>query len=200
MPPPALAIQPPRPHDDLASILRQRLDRAVSALIRTADRADMAEALAAPTDLGAVAALLSSDGVAAALRELDPLAPARARAFDAHAALLAQAGEMLTTPEVAARLGVSRQAVDKRRARGGLLALKIGADWNYPAFQFDRAEVLPGLAEVLQRLAPKGPWVALDILLAPDSALGGRSLLDVVRAGDLALARRALDVAEGDGF
>ncbi|WP_134679443.1 hypothetical protein [Paracoccus ravus] len=59
-------------------------------------------------------------------------------------------------------------------------------------------EMLPGLDLVLIAHEDDDPWVILNILLAPDSALGGRSLFQAIQEGDArAIARH---VAEAKGY
>jgi hypothetical protein len=180
------------------------LRRAMSALERIADSVPtktLAEALAAPTDMGSLARLLSrSDVVGSAVTELDPLVPALARNVEHRQRLLERAGGTLSADEAGRVLGISRQAIDKRRRAGTLLAVREGSDWRYPACQFDRTEVVTGIADVVRGHASAGPWVALDFLLAPDSALGGRSPLKALQAGDREAVLRLLRAQGLDGF
>lgn len=94
--------------------------------------------------------------------------------------------------------GISRQAVEERRRRRTILALRTADGvWVYPAFQLDdRNRVVTGLAEVLARFQPQttdDEWMVASFLAAPQPGLDGRSVVDHLRAGgDL---RRALDLA-----
>lgn len=106
----------------------------------------------------------------------DPLAAARARFREHQPLLLAEAGPMLSADEVAQRLGVSPVEVETRRKAHGLLAVQVDEAWRYPAFQLTGDQLLPGLPAVLAQLAPSGPWVTLDNLLARDEALYGRNV------------------------
>ena len=98
-------------------------------------RKRLTEALAAPTDSGSVARLLADDAAGAARKHLDPLAGAIARGAEARARLAEAAGGLLAADTVGRLLGITRQAVDKRRGAGRLLALRIRGDWHYPAAQ-----------------------------------------------------------------
>jgi hypothetical protein len=60
--------------------------------------------------------------------------------------------------------------------------------------------VIPGLAEVVRGFAAAGPWVTLDFLLAPDTALGGRTPLQALQAGDRAEVMRLVRAGQGEGF
>lgn len=180
--------------------------RASAAIERLAARMPpdaLVDALAAPTDVGAIARLLGRAELAGpAVAEIDPLVPAIARGVEHRRALRERAGGLLPASDAAALLGVSRQAVDKRRRAGTLLAVREGSDWKYPACQFDVAAgaVVGGIADVIAALAGQGAWTVLDFLLAGDDALGGRSPLAALRTGDLAPVLRLARADAGDGF
>lgn len=180
------------------------LRRAVSALERisaTVPPKALAEALAAPTDAGSLAHLLSrSDLIGPAVAELDPLVPALARNVEHRRALLERAGGTLSAEEAGRVLGISRQAIDKRRRTGNLLAVREASDWRYPACQFGQGDVVAGLSEVLRGFAAQGPWIALDFLLAPAAALGGRTPLEALRAGEHVAVERLIRAETSDDF
>jgi hypothetical protein len=180
------------------------LRRAVSALERIAEAAPpglLAEALARPTDAGSLAQLLGQgDLVGPAVAALDPLVPALARNLGHRQVLLERAGGALSAAEAGTALGISRQAVDKRRRAGGLLAIREGGDWRYPACQFGETGPPAGLAEVVRGMAAAGPWATLDFLLAPDAALGGATPLTALQAGDAEGVSRLLRANGSDGF
>ena len=67
-------------------------------------------------------------------------------------------------------LHISRQAVDKRRRSGALLAIRQGGDWLYPRTQFHEHEALPRLADVIKGLA------LLEFLVTEDTVLDATSL------------------------
>lgn len=194
------APNPSSTHSLQAAFLR----RATSALERmaaTASPKTLSDALAAPTDAGSLAWLLSrSEVVGPAVIELDPLVPALARNVEHRKRLLERAGGTLSAEDAGRLLGISRQAVDKRRRAGALLAVREGSDWRYPACQFDETEVVTGIADVIRAYASAGPWVALDFLLAPDSALGGQSALEALMSGDRDAVLLLLLSEAQDGF
>ena len=191
-------------HADPDSVQGAFLRRAVSALERisaTVPPKALAEALAAPTDAGSLAHLLSrSDLVGPAIVALDPLVPALARNVEHRRILIEYAGGTLSGEEAGRVLGISRQAIDKRRRAGVLLAVREASDWRYPACQFEEGDVVTGLGAVLRGFAAQGPWVALDFLLAPDMALGGRTPLEALRAGEQAAVERLIGAETSDGF
>lgn len=105
----------------------------------------------------------------------------------------AELGPFYSTAGIARVLGgISRQAVEERRRRRTILALRTtdGA-WVYPAFQLDdRNRVVPGLPDVLDRFpagTPDDEWMVAAFVAAPQPGLDGRSIADHLRAGgDLA--------------
>lgn len=108
-------------------------------------------------------------------------------------------GPFYSTAGIARVLGgISRQAVEERRRRRTIVALRTAdGAWVYPAFQLDeRNRVVPGLAEVLDRFRPQTPdddWMVASFIAAPQPGLGDRSIAEHLReGGDLALA---LDLA-----
>jgi hypothetical protein len=105
---------------------------------------------------------LSSAAAADEPDELDPglwgpaptdeeLAQARkvAQAAQREALQAALAGA-LSRQEAAELLGISPQAVSKRHAAGGLVAIARGREQYFPAWQFHEGAVLPGLAAVIR--------------------------------------------------
>ncbi len=180
------------------------LRRAMSALERIAGSASaktLTDALAASTDVGSLAQLLSrSDVVGSAVVELDPLAPMLARNVEHRQKLLQLAGGALSAEEAGHTLGITRQAVDKRRRTNTLLAVREGSDWRYPACQFHDGETLPGIADVVRGFASAGPWATLDFLLASDTVLEGCTPLQVLKSGDRDRVLRLVRSSHGDGF
>lgn len=181
--------------------------RATTALKQIAERADetsLQRAVAAPTDAGALARAISDNAIlGGAVEELDPLAALIARGAEQKLELLQRAGGTLPVSDVAKLLGISRQAVDKRRREGKLLAVPRGADYAYPACQFENGDVVPGLAEILEQTDPKRAWGTLAFLITADDQLGGLSPLEALRRNDVNLKETMLRLARaasGDGF
>ena len=121
--------------------------------------------------------------------DADPLdvAMAKAQARGSHAATsILSSDEMVTTTELTDLIGISRQAVGKRRAAGQLLALKGGPKaLKYPRWQIlPTGEVIPGLKEVLQRV-DGDTWTAYRLLkeAVPDGT--DRPLYELLRSGDV---------------
>ncbi len=181
--------------------------RASAALKRIAERADessLQRAVAAPTDAGALARAISDySGGSGAVEDLDPLAALIARGAEQKVELLKHAGGALPVSNVAKLLGISRQAVDKRRREGKLLAIPRGADYVYPACEFADDGVVLGLAEILGQFGLQRSWAALAFLVTPDDQLGGLSPLKALQRNDARLREPILRLARaaaGDGF
>ena len=131
------------------------------------------------------------------LSAADPFIEAMARGAGIKRDLLASGGGGLTSGQVSAALGITRQAVDKRRGRRGLLAVPSGSgEYLYPACQFIEGGVIPGLEDVLRAFRIRSPWTQLSALLAPAAALGGNTILDTLKSGEI---ERATTVAASFG-
>lgn len=168
----------------MAAAFIQRYSSLLERLGQTASDEAIAQALGAPDEVGGLAALLAEVGPATP-PAVDPLASARARGAQAKGELLQQAGGALRLGEVARRLGVTPQAVHARLKRGTLLAVpQANGEWLYPACQFGPDGALPGLGGVLQAFTVRSPWTQLSVLLAPAQALGGRTPLQALQAGE----------------
>ena len=171
----------------LSAVRASFYKRSVNLLARlaaTATEEGLAEALSAPTDVGTVARALSNSVlVGPAVRELEPLASLVAKGAERKQALIAEVGGLMSTAEVAALLGISRQAVYKQRKEKKLLAVPHGGEEKFPAVQFAAdGRPLPGLAPVLQAMGLEGAWGTLEFLLAPDDdELRGLPPIDVLR-------------------
>ena len=186
--------------DQMHRALLLRYVRVVEQLVRKMPSDLVMSTIAAPSDFGALVRALSDPRVSEPSRETDPLAGAVSRSIGHRGTLMKMAGEMLSSSHVEELLGIKRQAIDKRRNSHKLFALRLASDWHYPAFQFDGGEVLFGLEGVLEAHAEKDPWVILDILLASDEALRGRTLLQAMQEKDEQAIARHISQARGDGF
>ena len=129
----------------------------------------------------------------------DPLAMARFRGVIAMRELLSAEGGALAASDVAQLLGISRQAVDKRRKLGQLLAVEVPKrGLLYPAWQFtDAGAPLPGLLDVLKVLGSHDAWAQARFFLSGNDWLEGKRPLDVLRVGgvDQVLVDRVLAAA-----
>lgn len=161
----------------------------------------LADALASPTMRGTLATVFAQGHEAEPSSTEALLEEALSRGAAAKAALRERAGGLKPTGWVASHLGISRQAVDKRRRSGKLLAVESpDGTFAYPLCQFASDGVVRGLEEVLQALAVEDSWERLAALVNPSPALSGRSVVDVLstssrndeRARAVAVAREFL--------
>jgi hypothetical protein len=162
------------------------LQRSMGAMLRiaAAEKEDsLAEAMAAPTDVGTIArALASSEVVGAAVTELDPLASLIAKGVEDKQKLIQEAGGLLSVGEVAKARGLSRQAIHKQRRARKLLSVPYGGEEKFPVIQFtEEGQPLPGLSTVLRALHLEGAWGTLDFLLSPDDELDGLSPIEMLK-------------------
>lgn len=177
-----------------------RAMHAIERLARDAPLESLATAMQAASDGGTLARILADMAVDDAARRIDPLVPAIARGAEIRAGLIEAAGGVLSATQVAAMLGITRAAVDKRRLARRLLALRIRGDWAYPAAQFQDAATPEGLSDVLAAMADASPWSVLETLLTPDDALGGAAPIAALRAGRAAEVRRLIAAQAQDSF
>lgn len=103
-----------------------------------------------------------------------------------HRALQA-AGELarsLSTKEVAARLGKSTTTITRAAGRS-LYAYSDGRGLRFPAWQFDDAQPLPGLASVVPQLGAGLSPAAVEARMTSQDAetLGGLSAIEWLRRG-----------------
>jgi hypothetical protein len=173
------------PHNALARAFLKRSVKMLERVSSSASSEALESALSAPTDVGAVATLLSDLApLGMEVPTLDPFVQAMARGATIKQELLTSAGGGLTSSQVARALGVTRQAVDKRRNRGGLLALPTGSgDYVYPACQFTPDGLIPGIEEVLRAFQIRSPWTQLSALLAPARSLSGKTIIEALKSG-----------------
>jgi len=130
----------------------------------------------------------------------DPLAKARMRGALAQRELLAADGGALTGAEMASLLGVSRQAVDKRRKARQLLAVELPRrGYLYPAWQVSEAGVVPGFVEVLAVLRTHDAWAQARFFVTGNVRLGGKKPIDRLRRGDLEAVLRAARMFDEHG-
>lgn len=87
-------------------------------------------------------------------------------------ALRAALDGALTRSEAAERLGITPQAVSKRLAAGGLVALRRGRERRFPAWQFQDGDVLPGVADVIVTY-PGSPLALTHWATTPSHDLDG---------------------------
>src|SRR6266567_8560199 len=180
----------------LAKTFLRRSVKMLERLSSAASPEALQAALCSATDVGGVASLLSDVApLGLDLSSVDPLAEAMARGVAVKQELLGRAGGGLTSSQVARALGITRQAVDKRRRRRALLAVPAGSgEYLYPACQFTGQGVVPRLDRILRAFPIESPWTQLSVLIEPAPSLGAATVPEALQAGDVS---KALGVVEG---
>jgi hypothetical protein len=180
------------------SIFVRRVTRWANDVALSLPEPVLAEALASPTMRGSLATVLQQFSEAEEGPAIEKLFhDALSRGVAAKKELRQKAGGFKPTSWVAAHLGISRQAVDKRRRAGKLLAIEEQkGTFAYPLIQFTDDGILPGLEEALAAFRVESPWERLAALVNPAPALAGASLADVLRHARVSTEReRAIAVA-----
>ena len=108
----------------------------------------------------------------------------------------------MTVSDVASLLGITRQAVEKRRKAGKLIALSAGKrGYAYLQWQVSSDGVLlPGLEEVFGDLEEHSAMARSIVMLSPTIRLNGQRPVDMIRRGriDDARRRRTLSMEQRD--
>lgn len=94
-------------------------------------------------------------------------------------------GGSLATQEVAANLGITRQAVDARRQKGHLVAWRTNdKKWRFPVWQFGSDGLpLKGMTECIAAIELDNEWSAMIFFLSAAESLEELRPLDLLRAG-----------------
>jgi hypothetical protein len=176
--------------DRLRETTAERINEAVVRMLAAASDETIHTILKESTDVASMIRLIAEVGVGE-VAEISPFAAAYLRGAEMKKRLLEEAGGAYSTGEVATLLQISEQAVHGRLNRGKLLALSIGNDRNrFPTCQFTGDGVVPGFEEFLAACNVDDPWMRLALLLDPQPALKGKSILDALRAGRRDMAVR----------
>jgi hypothetical protein len=172
--------------------LVSRLLRVVTNLEKELPKEKINEAIAAPTDYLVFLNALTSSSMASEAAAEDPLAAAKFRGLERKRQLLDAAGGALGAQDVAKLLGITRQAVDKRRAQNQLIALTQGRrGYIYPSFQFEEGKTLSGLGDVLEELKSFDPWMQLAFFVNSNDRLSGKTPAAALRTGNQSEVLRA---------
>lgn len=118
------------------------------------------------------------------LEAIEPLTSPYLRGLEAQMQLVKEAGNLMTSDDVAKLLNLTPQAVQHRRLKLKLLAIPQGERaYGYPACQFTHRGPIPGLERFLKSFEIQDPWMQLSFLLTPNTQLDGMQPLDLLRAG-----------------
>lgn len=171
-----------------APIMRALMRRAISAVLRfhALSVESVVNATSAPTDLAVLLRALSSGELLDDLKSVEPLAPAFIRGIEAKRKLIEEHGGTWTAEKAGEVLGITRQAVDKRRRAGTLIGLTTGRyGYRYPIWQFTQSGAVPGLEDVLTALASHDEWMQAAFLISKNPRLNGRTPIEMLKAGKL---------------
>jgi 2-keto-3-deoxy-L-rhamnonate aldolase RhmA len=161
--------------------------RSVGALNRIAiENTSLTDALAASSDYTMLLEILTLPEALSTLTSSDPLASAKLRGLMVKQQLLEASGGCISSPQAAEMLGISRQAIDKRRRSGKIIGLPSGKNrFVYPVWQFTTGDTLPGLETTLQNLSVRDPWMQIAFMLNGNFRLDGMSPLEALKQGKL---------------
>ena len=171
------------------------LARALNALVKLAPEIGpraLGDAAGASSEFDVLFRALSRPEALAVLSSPDPLAGSCANGLGTKERLLQAEGGTISAAAAARLLGISRQAVDKRRRAGRLIGLSLGRrGYAYPCWQFQGGGVLPGLETVLAELGDDDPWMQVIFMLNRHSRLEDETPLTYLRRGRVEEVRRA---------
>ena len=181
------------PADGMEEAFVTRISRILPQIARQMPRGRLMNAVTAPTDIEVLLRALQEPSTLGAglTPEPDPLIEALLRGVTMKREMLQAEGGALAARALADFLGISIQALNKRRERNQVFWLEKGAGFCYPAFQIHEKGLLPGTAEVLSAFTVTDPWMRVHFMLTGDARLDGDRPLDRLRAGDTAPVIRA---------
>ncbi len=124
----------------------------------------------------------------------DPLIRAKLRGIEHRKRIIEKLGGTLSAEQVSETIGISRQAVDKRRSQNQLIGLTQGKrGYAYPAFQFEDGKAIDGLKEVLDALSGHDPWMQSIFFANENDRLNGSSPVEALRQGKTGAVVRAAE-------
>ena len=180
--------------DPVWRIVTTRALRGVTRAIAAAGPEAMADAASESSDVAVVVRTLEQPQAIHALSSGDPMAAARLRGLRERERLLEEEGGAVGVADVAELLHLTRQAVNRRRQQGTLLALSAGRHgFLYPVWQFREGGAITGLERVLRAMTHLDPWMQQAFMLGKSSRLRGRRPLDVLRSGDASVVAAAAE-------
>jgi hypothetical protein len=135
----------------------------------------------------------------------DPIDPSEAAAatawadFEAHTHRQRLLRDCVSAEEAGRLTGRSRQAIERQRQAGHMVALRVGRQWRYPVWQLDAdgpGGIVPGLAEVLKHLQ-RSPAAAALWLSTAVPELDGQTPIQLLRKHE---GDRVVRLAEHQGY
>ena len=171
-----------------------RAFNALSSITNELSSQSVEELTASPTDFELLVNALSAVSIAAESSDGDPLIRAKLRGIEHRKRIIEKLGGTLSVGQVSELIGISRQAVDKRRSQNQLIGLIQGKrGYAYPAFQFEDGKTLGGLKEVLDALSGHDPWMQSIFFANGNDRLNHRTPLDALRQGETEAVVRAAE-------
>lgn len=168
------------------SAFAARAINAIAALIGQTEPKMLVEITSASSDIEVLIRALVNHGESEAARVQSPVLASRLRGIAMRDKLFRAAGGLLPVSKVAAILGISRQAVDKRRKADQLLAVSVGKrGYLYPACQFEDEKIIEGVAEILPKMNTLSSWSALRFLVNVNDRLEGRTPIQALHQGEI---------------
>ena len=171
-----------------------RAFNALSSITNELSSQSVEELTASPTDFELLVNAVSATSTAAVSTDGDPLIRAKLRGIEHRKRILEKLGGTLSAEQVSELIGISRQAVDRRRSQNQLIGLTQGKrGYAYPAFQFEDGKTLDGLKEVLDALSGHDPWMQSIFFANGNDRLNGKTPLDALRQGKTEAVVRAAE-------
>ncbi len=171
-----------------------RAFNALSSITKELSSQSVEELTASPTDFELLVNALSAASISAESSDGDPLIRAKLRGIEHRKRIIEKLGGILSVEQVSELIGITRQAVDKRRSQNQLIGLTQGKrGYAYPAFQFEDGKTLDGLRDVLNALSGHDPWMQSIFFANGNDRLNGRTPLDALRQGKTEAVVRAAE-------
>lgn len=171
-----------------------RAFNALNSITKDLPAQSVEELTTSSSDFELLVNVLSAASVSPETSEADPLLRAKLRGIEARKRILEELGGSLSVEQVSRLLGISRQAVDKRRIQNQLIGLTQGKrGYAYPAFQFENGKTLDGLKEVLEALSAHDPWMQSIFFANGNDRLEGKTPLEELRQGKTNAVVRAAE-------
>jgi hypothetical protein len=171
-----------------------RAFNALSSITNELSSQSVEELTASPTDFELLVNAISAASIAAESSDGDPLIRAKLRGIEHRKRIIEKLGGTLSVEQVSELIGISRQAVDKRRSQNKLIGLIQGKrGYAYPAFQFEDGKALDGLKEVLDALSGHDPWMQSIFFANGNDRLNHKTPLDALRQGETEAVVRAAE-------
>jgi hypothetical protein len=171
-----------------------RAFNALSSITNELSSQSVEELTASSTDFELLVNAVSATSTAAASTDADPLIRAKLGGIEHRKRILEKLGGTLSAEQVSELIGISRQAVDRRRSQNQLIGLTQGKrGYAYPAFQFEDGKTLDGLKEVLDALSGHDPWMQSIFFANGNDRLTGKTPLDALRQGKTEAVVRAAE-------